>query len=401
MSTSLLYHSFGLRGIRYRATRYQKGRIVFEAELAKKLIVCSQCNSRRVTKEGSKNRLLHMPPINLKPTYLCLKVLRLKCKVCGAIRWPKLPFVAPKKHYINSMTRLVVELLQRMTIKDCSSLVGLGWNTVKSIHKEHLSTRYRKIPLKEVEYLGIDEFAIRKGHHYMNIAIDLARGAVLFASEGKSGESISPFLKKLKRKSKRLKAIAIDMNKGYIAAILEHLPQIDIVFDHYHISALMNKGLDELRRKQQKDLDTIGQKTLKGNRYLLLSNYESLEDDKKNRLDSLLEVNAPLATMHCLKEQFREFWNQSSLKKAGKFFDNWCEDAMNSKIYPLMKVAKTLKMYRFGLMNYFKHKITSASVEGTNNKIKTLKRQVYGFRDLEYFKLRLFHLHQQTYSLCG
>jgi transposase len=67
--------------------------------------------------------------------------------------------------------------------------------------------------------------------------------------------------------------IATDMNKGYIAAILEHLPKADIVFDHYHISALMNKGLDELRRKQQNDLDMIGQKTLKGSRYLLLSNY--------------------------------------------------------------------------------------------------------------------------------
>jgi transposase len=401
MSTSLLYHCFGLQGVRYQATRYQGGKTIFEAEITKKLILCSKCNSRKVTKEGSKVRLLKMPPIAFKPTLLRLKIYRIKCKKCKAICWPKLPFAKPKKRYTNSFARLATELILMMTIKDCASFLGVGWDTIKNIHKEHLSNRYRIIPLKELEYIGIDEFAIRKGHHYMTIAIDLARGAVLFATEGKSGESITPFLKKLKRKSKKLKAISIDMNKGYIAAILEHLPKIDIVFDHYHISALMNRGLDELRRKHQKDLDEIGKKTLKGSRYLLLSNYESLNQEKQDRLQALLEINAPLATMHCLKEQFREFWNQTSSENARKFFDNWYEDAMKSKIHPLMKVAKTLRSYLFGLVNYFKHKITSASVEGTNNKIKTLIRQVYGFRDMEYFKLRLFHLHQQTYSLAG
>lgn len=288
-----------------------------------------------------------------------------------------------------------------MTIKDCAALLGIGWDTVKAIHKEYLGKHYKTIPLKEVVYIGIDEFALRKGHSYMTIAVDLASGCILFAAEGKSGESLTPFLGKLKRKGKRLKAIATDMNRGYIAAILEHLPHIDIVFDHFHISALINKGLDELRRKQQASLDTLGIKTLKGNRYLLLSNYDSLDQEKQRRLNSLLEINAPLATMHCLKEQFRDFWQQLTPQQASRFLDAWCADALASKIGPLMKIAKTLRMYRFGLMNYFKHRITSASVEGINNKIKTLKRQVYGFRDMEYFKLRLFHLHNQTYSLAG
>lgn len=96
MSTSLLYHSFGLKGVRYKATRYQEGKIIFEAEMTKKLEVCPQCQSRKVTKEGNKVRLLHLPPIGLKPTRLRLKVYRLNCKICGAIRWPKLPFSSQK-----------------------------------------------------------------------------------------------------------------------------------------------------------------------------------------------------------------------------------------------------------------------------------------------------------------
>lgn len=96
MSTSLLYHSFGLKGVRYKATRYQAGKIIFEAEMTRKLEVCPQCQSRKVTKEGNRIRLLHLPPIGLKPTQLRLKVYRLNCKFCGAIRWPELPFSGQK-----------------------------------------------------------------------------------------------------------------------------------------------------------------------------------------------------------------------------------------------------------------------------------------------------------------
>ena len=86
---------------------------------------------------------------------------------------------------------------------------------------------------------------------------------------------------------------------------------------------------------------------------------------------------------------------------ARAFLETWCRDALNSGVKHLAKVAKTLAAYRSGLLNYFKHPITSAMVEGINNKIKTLKRQAYGFRDQEYFKLRLYHLHTQRYSLTG
>ena len=103
-------------------------------------------------------------------------------------------FFQSKKRFTLSFARLVIGLLTMMTIKDCASLMDTGWDTVKAIHKEYLCKHYQTIPLREVEYIGIDEFAIRKGHNYMTIAVDLASGYILFADEGISGESIIPFL---------------------------------------------------------------------------------------------------------------------------------------------------------------------------------------------------------------
>ena len=102
-----------------------------------------------------------------------------------------------------------------------------------------------------------------------------------------------------------------------------------------------------------------------------------------------------------MKEQLRLLWDRPNRKRATEFLDQWCFDALAAGSKPLIKVGLMLLKHKTGILNYFEHRITSSSVEGTVNKIKTLKRQAYGFRDMEYFKLRLYHLHRQGYSLTG
>jgi transposase len=106
--------------------------------------------------------------------------------------------------------------------------------------------KYEDPELSEVEYRGMDEFSIRKGRSYMSIFVDLASGRIVHGVEGKGVEAITPFLKVERRRARRLKAIAMDMNTGYVAAVREQLPKVDIVFDRYHVAALMTKLLPPL-----------------------------------------------------------------------------------------------------------------------------------------------------------
>ncbi len=402
MSTSLLYHAFGLKGVKYISAKYEEGRTVINAQVTFRLERCPQCQSRRtLRRKGSKEREFRMIPIGARPTFLRLKIWRIRCEDCGALRWPKLPFAKEKVRYTFRFAQFAIDLLHWMTIWGVSKTLCVSWDLVKDLHKEYLQKRYKAPPLEDLRYLAVDEFSIRKGHCYMSIFLDLETGRILHAVEGKAGETLEPFLKVLAKKARGLQAIAIDMNTGFIPVIQEQLPGVDIVFDHYHVAALINKAIDELRREQQAELDSIDQKTLKGTRFLLLSNYEKLNEKKQSRLNKLLEINAPLFTIHSMKEQFREFWNQSSIEEGLIFLNAWCEDAMNSGIKHLKKLSKTLLLHRTGLLNYLRHKISCGKIEGINNKIKTLKRQAYGFRDIHYFKLRLYHLHAQSYSLTG
>lgn len=191
------------------------------------------------------------------------------------------------------------------------------------------------------------------------------------------------------------------MSRSYIKAIEENLSHVDIVFDRYHISALTNRAIDDLRRDLQAQLDQQGKKYLKGSKFLFLRNYTNLTDPNKAKLQLLLDTNKPLLFMYNMKELLRFFWMFKSPDLAKDFLYSWCHDALTSGTLPFIRLGLTLNKYKDQMLNYFKHRITNAIVEGTNNKIKTLKRQAYGYRDMEYFKLRLYHLHRSRYSFAG
>jgi transposase len=144
---------------------------------------------------------------------------------------------------------------------------------------------------------------------------------------------------------------------------------------------------------------------LKGTRWLLLKNAENLDSDpkkkEKERLDRALELNAPLAKAYYLKDELRQFWQQESKEKAEQWLNQWIATARASKVPMLMKMANTIQGHRFGLLNWYDYPISTGPLEGTNNKIKTMQRQAYGFRDHEFFKLKILALHETRYALVG
>jgi len=235
----------------------------------------------------------------------------------------------------------------------------------------------------------------------LTIVVDLESGAIVWVGEDRKESSLEPFLKCLKRARANIEAIAMDMGGPYISATLEHYGTNVIVFDHYHVISNCNKMLDDLRRQEVRSASENEKEIYKGTRYLLLKNKEKVENNLKGRakLERLLTLNRNLNIGYILKEELRSFWDLTDIQEAKEFLNNWVKKADSSGIRLLKNFAKTLLAHRTGLLNYFNHFITTGKVEGLNNKIKTFKRQAYGFRDQEYFKLRLYFLHESKYSI--
>ncbi len=403
MSTSLLYHAFGARGYRYVRTAYSEGQVIFTIRQEPETCRCSACGSADVISRGHAERRFRSLPIGSRATSLVLSVPRVECRACGVVRQVDVTFADPRRSYTRAFQRYVLDLSRRMTIRDVAAHLGVGWDLVKDIQKRDLSRRFARPKLKHLRRIAIDEIAVARGHRYMTVVMDLDRGAVVFVGDGKGADALKPFWKRLRPSGARIEAVAMDMSAAYRQAVSTHLTKAVIVFDHFHVIKLFNDKLSGLRRALYHRATADQKKVLKGARWLLLKNPENLDaaKDEMSRLEEALALNKPLATAYYMKEDLRRFWEQPGKRFATAFLNDWLRRAEASGIRMLQQMAETPAAHRSGLLAYYDAMITSGPMEGTNNKIKTMKRMAYGVRDPEFFKLKILAIHETKYALVG
>jgi len=402
MSTSLLYHAFGLKGYVHQRTEYVGGEVRFTVEPSAGLR-CSGCGSREVIRRGGRRRRFRGLPIGTRRVWIELTVPRLECKACGTVRQAAVSFAPGQHGYTKRFARYVLELARHMTMWDVAQHVGVSWNLVKALLKEALQRRFGRPRLRDLRLLAIDEISLGHGQRYLTVVLDLETGAVVFVGEGKGAEALDPFWKRLRSAGARIEAVAIDMSQAYINAVRSNLPAVTLVFDHFHVVKLMNDKLADLRRELQRQAASEEKEVLKGTRWLLLKAPKKLDETKGEveRLEAALTLNAPLAAAYYLKEDLRQLWSQPDKACATAFLEGWIERARATGIRQLVQMSNTLSTHRAGVLAYYDVPISTGPLEGTNNKIKTLQRQAYGYRDTEFFRLRIFALHETRYELVG
>lgn len=404
MSTSLLYHGFGIRGYQYLRAKYIEGKVVFKIGQNPLDLRCSVCGSADVIRRGVVEREFKALPIGNKPVTVALGIQRIQCWSCWGLRQVKVGFADPRRSYTKAFERYVLDLLRHMTIKDVAAHLGISWDVIKDIQKRNLQRRFSRPKLKSLRWIAVDEIYIGKKQSYLTVVLDLKSGRVVFVGNGKGAEALVPFWKRLNGSKAKIEAVAIDMSPAYIAAVSVNLKKAAIVFDHFHIIKLFNEKLSDLRRDLHREAtDGLGKNILKGTRWLLLKNPENLDErhNERQRLEEALQINKPLATAYYMKEELRLLWNQTDKAAAESYLQDWIARAQVSGIQMLMKFAKTLLTHRAGILAYYDFPISTGPLEGTNNKIKTMKRQAYGFRDMEFFKLKIMAIHQTKYALVG
>jgi transposase len=404
MSTSLLYHSFGIRGYEYCRTDYVEGRVIFTIEQPRERLRCPTCKSPVVHAQGHVDRLLRTVPIGLKPSYVFLKVARVICFRCEQTRQVKVPFADPRRTYTHAFERYALELLQFMTIQDVARHLDIGWDAIKDIQKRNLERRFGKPKLKNLKEIAIDEVAVGKGHRYFTLVLDLTTGAVVYVGDGKGVQALTKFWRRLRNARAKIRAVATDLGNAYIRAVRDHLPRAVHVFDHFHVIKLFNDKLSAFRRQLFHELSNADERRiLKGTRWLLLKNPENLDPDRneEQRLQEALDLNTPLTLVYYMKEDLRQIWQQPDKATARRVFNDWVRRAEVSGIAMLESFASTLRQHRKGILAYYDYRISTGPLEGTNNKIQAMKRQAYGFRDMEFFKLKILGLHRTKYALVG
>ena len=404
MSSTILYRAFGFRQYQCPRTTTADGVVTLHLRQDPEHDRCSHCQSPDVIRHGAEERTIRTVPIGGQPVQLRLPVPRLGCRNCGLVRQAAIRFAAPLRRFSHALERYALGLLSHMTIQAVADHLKVGWDSIKALFKRYLQRRFAQPKLKNLKRLAIDEISVGHGHRYLTVVLDLVSGAVVFVGRGKGADALTPFWKRLKASHAKIQAVATDMSPAYTLAVRENLPQALHVFDHFHVVKLFNDRLADFRRELQREAEgPLGKTVLKGTRWLILKNPENLDETKgeRTRLEEALRINQPLATAYYMKEEFRHFWEQESVAEATRFLDDWCRRAEASTVSVLKKMASTFRMHRTGLLNYHRCPISTGPLEGVNNKIKTLQRQAYGYRDQEFFQLRIYSIHLAKYVLLG
>lgn len=404
MSTSLLYHAFGVRGYRYVKTEYSMGGVTFTIEQPRESYRCSVCGSNNVIGRGRTLRRFRAVSIGSRPVHLAFAVPRVECRDCGTLRQASIRFADPRVSYTKAFRRYALELSRYMTIQDVARHLGISWDVIKEIQKEELQRRFGVPKLKHLRQIAIDEISTARGRRYLTIVLDLESGAVVHVGRGKGGDALKDFWTRLRRSRAKIEAVATDMAPAYIDAVVTHLPKATLVFDRFHVIKLYNDKLSDLRRALHHQLkDTMQKDVLKGIRWLLLKRPENLDPTRREpkRLHEALRLNQPLATAYYLKEELHEIWEQEDQETAQTLLMDWITYAESTGIRMLHDFAKTLRTHAWGILAHYDYPISTGPLEGTNHKIKTMKRQAYGFRDQEFFRLKILGIHETKYALVG
>ena len=240
-----------------------------------------------------------------------------------------------------------------------------------------------------------------KQRGYYTWVMDLESGRIFWVGQERGKAGLRGFWPRLRRSRVQSKAVAMDRSGAYFAAVLEKLPGAIIVLDKFHIIQLLNQRLDDLRREMVRAAAGAMKLVIKGTRYLLLTRATNLEEDQLPKLERALKLNEPLFQGWYLKEELSLLWEQPSYAAMNRCLSQGCDQANQTSVRQLHKMAKTLQTHRRGILNWWTHPINNGRMEGTNNKIKTLNRQAYGYRDEDFFILKLLGLHESRYKLTG
>jgi len=364
--------------------------------------ICPQCQRQGLPLHDYRWRRIHELPVFGIPVILHVERRRFRCPECGVVT-ERLPWLEPRHRVTKRMERAIGELCEHMTIKHTARFFRLDWGTVKAVDKRHLKENLATQEEVPIRIIGMDEFAIQKGHRYATVIINLETGAVIWVGRGRSRDAVRPFFKQLGSIAcEGIKAVALDCSAAYGNEIKDHCPNAHIVYDLFHFVARYGREvIDRVRVDEANRLrdDPRERKVVKGTRWLLLKNPSNIQNPKdKIRLQDLLSANKSLAKVYILKEDFKRLWLCRDRGIAETEYASWYRRAVRSRISPLVKFAKNLYLWKDGILAHAEYPIHTSVIEGVNNKIKVIKRMGYGFRDDEYFflKIRSAFYHPKT-----
>jgi len=324
-----------------------------------------------------------------KVVVLTLVKRRFRCFFCGKVfTEPDEVFGTRRRSSYRFREYLGQEALHQ-TVRRTAQKEMVGEGLVRRCVAEEIGRRLEAKGAKETpEFMGLDEFSVRGRRLYHTAICNLMEGEVMEVVEGQGQQKVEEYLDKLTEPEK-VKAVAMDMHEPFRQAIQMCLPHARVVADKFHLIRHINGALDKVRSRLQGGSRSGKRKDLFKSRYTLLKGAERLADWERARLNQLFYRYPELKKAWIFKESFRTWYKETDRSRAEEMLELLEGKIASGSLYEFKELLHTFANWREEILNYFDYRITNGFVEGKNNRIKTIKRMAYGYRNMDNFRMRI------------
>ncbi len=332
--------------------------------------------------------------------YLEAEIRRLRCLRCTRVRTEDVPWGRPGARLTRDLEDLVAFMAQRMDKTTVARLLRVSWEAVARAVVRVVADEIDDARLDELYRMGVDEISYRKGHRYLTVVADHDRdGAVVWAAEGKKAETLKAFYDQLGEERKaRLEAVSLDMGTAYATATREEVPHATQCIDPFHVVKAANDAIDKTRRgawnaerranppaKRPRSRPPKGSspppdrpRAVKHTRWALLKDPDRLSDAQLERLDRLRRERSVLYRCWQLKEALRDMYRLRRLQDASGHLDWWLAWACRSRIPAFVKLSRTIRAHKDGILAAIRLGLSNSKLEGLNSKIRLINHRGYG-----------------------
>ncbi|MFP5486858.1 MAG: ISL3 family transposase [Acidimicrobiia bacterium] len=362
--------------------------VVVTVALRRRRLECSEC-------EHSTRARYDQRPVDSRWRHLDLgvwrlevrtRLRRLRCPTHG-VRTEAVPFARCGAAFTADFEALVAWLATRMDKTAICRLVRINWRTVGRIIERVVADELDPGRLDGLFEIGVDEISWRKHHNYLTLVADHRSGKVVWGAEGRDAKTLDGFFDELGAdRSAQLTAVSMDMGPAFAKSVRAegHAPQATICLDPFHVVALGTKALDEVRRPIWQELRRLPDPTIakqfKGARWALLKNPDTLTENQTVTLAAIRRNGGAMWRAYTLKEALRAiFAGDLTDTDAGHLLDRWCSWAQRCRLAPFVKLARTIRAHRDGILAAIRLGLANGRLEGLNNRVRLIMRRAFGF----------------------
>lgn len=365
--------------------------------------LCTVCNTKLGNQDGGYwVRARHMRMMNWS-VYVKFRREKRHCPKCKKIRSEKIDFISDATpHVTRDLAWWINRLTEITSVIAVSRLESIDKQTCYNVDKDILTRMLQGYKIPEVTRISVDEVYARgkkqqkegetRDDLFLTVIVDIKTHKVIWVSQSRRKGALDEFFRLIGPEAcSKIEVVATDQHEGYGASVREFCPKATLVWDRFHLVQKFNDALNEDRKVELANIDTAGAMgdLMNGKyRFVFTKRAYKRTDQDKRHIDEVMKLNEKMAKMEIIKEKFHSVFNTKSVDEA---------KVVMSEVYQWSHDAKAWNIWKWVMQirgeptfwNYFLYKVTTGVSEGINRAIKGLKWQAYGYRDMQYFKVKI------------